>query len=105
MRIVRDLGDVSLLLPSGIDHIADLPLNMFNALRQALGFLTFEELPKDERPPRRIWLKPDELRAWFSEVERRREEKYGSQSDGRIDEPIRGPVERNSTRELLGLTG
>lgn len=77
---------------------------MFNAIRQALAFLTFDELPDDERPPRSIWLKQDELKKWFAAVRRRREEKYGLKSDGRIsDEPIEGPTSQNDTRALLGL--
>lgn len=71
---------------------------MFDALRQALAFLSFDELPADERPPRRIWLRPRELKAWFKAVEARRKEKYGGDED-----TIDGPVSQNDTKALLGL--
>lgn len=72
---------------------------MFNAIRDAIGFLGFDELPKDERPPRSIWDSGKELRRWFKAVEARREEKYGLKSGDRIE----GPVEENDVHALLGL--
>jgi hypothetical protein len=72
---------------------------MFDALRQTLAFLSFDELPADERPPRKIWLKGKELREWMKAVERRRKEKYGSESGDDID----GPVSTNDTKALLGM--
>lgn len=79
-------------------------MHMFNAIRQALAWLTFDELPDDERPPRKIWLNGDKMTEWFAAVKRRREEKYGLSSDGKIsDEPIHGPTSQNDTRALLGL--
>lgn len=75
---------------------------MFDAIRNALGWLTFDELPRDERPPRNIWTDGKRLSAHFRAVERRREEKYGgSQSD--VSDQIDGPVEQNDTEALLGL--
>lgn len=72
---------MSLLLPEGIDRLDDLPYTLWNAIRVALGFLNFDELPKDERPPRDIWLDGDEMRKHWTAVERRREEKYGTSSE------------------------
>jgi hypothetical protein len=103
VRIARDLGDTSLLLPDGIDHLADLPSQLFDAVRFALGFLSFDELPKDERPPRNIWMDGPELRKWFKAVERRREEKFGLSKDDMSDQ-IDGPVEENDVEGILGMS-
>lgn len=94
---------MSLLLPDGISHLADLPYQLFHALRLALGFLSFDELPKDERPPRSIWLVGDEMRQWFKAVERQRDRKYGLKSEDGVSDDIEGPVEQNDTARLLGL--
>lgn len=63
-------------------------------------YLAWEELPKDERPPRRIWLDGEDLTDWFKEVERRREEKYGSGSS-RGGSDIDDPVENDAARALI----
>lgn len=95
---------MSLLLPDGVDHLADLPAPLFDAIRRALGFLTFDELPKDERPPRSIWMDGEELSKWFKAVERRRAEKYGLESDGKMsDATIDGPVSENDVEGILGM--
>jgi hypothetical protein len=80
---------VSQLLPEGIDRLDDVPYTYWNALRVAMGFLTFDELPKDERPPREIWMDHDEMRKHWTAVELRREEKYGGGEDG-------GPVTKRN---------
>lgn len=64
-----------------------------------LGFLGFEELPEDERPPRAIWLEGDEMTKWWKAVDEMRREKYGSSGsrDGDIrDTPISGDTSRNA---------
>lgn len=40
----------------------------------------FENLPKDEIPPRNIWWSGDLLDTWFEDVERRRNKKSGKKS-------------------------
>jgi hypothetical protein len=72
---------VSALLPEGVTKLHDIPSGMFDAIRMALGFLHFDELPKDERPPRRIWLDSDAMREHWAKVERIRKEKYGGGDD------------------------
>lgn len=93
---------MSLLLPDGIDHLLDLPYTHFDAIRDALGYLSFEELPRDERPPRAIWRDPKAIRAWFRDVEAERERKFGA-NKGVYDEPIEGPVSENDVEALLGM--
>lgn len=92
VRLARDFGTVRELYPDGVDSLWDLPHPLFDAIRMASIFLSFEELPKDEQPPRRIWDDGDKLKEWFEEVERKRKAKYDS--DGAIsDRPIEDPVE------------
>lgn len=62
-----------------------------------LGFLSFDELPEEDRPPRRIWLEPDLMKAHWAEVKRAHKAKYGSKDDEGID----GPSERNSMMDDL----
>lgn len=90
---------MSHLLPDGIDHLADLPHTLFNAIRMAFGFLSFDELPKDEKPPRKIWLDGDEMKKWWKAVERKRKAKYGGDDD--IDVDIEGDVSENDTERIL----
>lgn len=89
---------MSSLFPSGIEHLADLPHTFHDALLFALQVLSWDELPKEERPPRPIWLRPKSMREHFKAVERMREEKYGGDGgDGGID----GPTRRNAAVDDL----
>lgn len=98
VRVARDFGTVSELLPDGFDDLRDLPHVFFEALRTAVLILSFDELPREERPPRRIWLDGEGLAAWFKDVERKRDEKYsGSDRPGRIEDP----VENQAARSLI----
>ena len=67
---------MSLLLPDGIERISECPFTLHNAILTALRILNYEEFPKDERPPKRIWLDADRLGEWWDEVDRKREEKF-----------------------------
>lgn len=82
---------MSSLFPPGIDHLADLPHTFFDAIRQAFSILSWEELPDEERPPKRIWLDSEKLSLHFARVKRDRERKYGlkpGEQDG-------GPMEES----------
>lgn len=75
---------------------------MFDAIRLGHIFLSFDELPKDERPPKRIWLDGDSLREWFADVERKREAKWsGGSSKGGWDKSIEDPVENEAAKGLI----
>lgn len=82
------MGEVSVLFPEGIKRLDDLPWTLHTAIVQGLYYLGFEELPPDERPPKRIWDRHDEMKAWWQAVERRRKEKYegGGSSDTGVEE-------------------
>lgn len=71
---------MSELFPEDYGSLTDLPYALFDQILGAMVVLSYEELPKDERPPKRIWDDPEGLRDWFREVERRRDAKYGTGS-------------------------
>lgn len=98
MRIARDFGTVSELYPPGITDIREIPHLWFDAIRKAIVFLSFEEnLEKEERPPKSIWLDKDKLETHFAWVEQRRKERYS----GKGDEEIKDPVENDAAKALL----
>jgi len=79
---------VSELLPDGIDDVRDIPHLLFNAIRRALVFLSFSDLPQDEQPPHRIWLDDEALNSHFERVKRERDAKYGTGGKGAIEDPV-----------------
>lgn len=81
-------GDISSLFPPGITHMADLPATLHDAISKGLAFVGFDELPSDERPPRKIWLDSERMEEWFDAVEKRRKEKYGDDKDKDIEDPV-----------------
>lgn len=89
---------MSRLLPPGYDNLMDAPWPIHEAIVRALVYLGWEELPKDERPPRNIYKDSDALGEWFKEVERRREEKYGKDNSS---SEIEDPVENQAARSML----
>lgn len=92
---------MSLLLPHGVTHLMDLPYNIFNAIRNALAFLGFDELDKDERPDPSIWLDDKSMKKHWKRVESIRKVKYGGKPDNISDVPIDGPVSRNALIDEL----
>jgi hypothetical protein len=75
--------------------VRDCPHVLFEAIRVALLIISFDELERDERPPRRIWLDREKLAAWFKDVERRRTEKYGGKGPGAIEDPVNNEAARS----------
>lgn len=73
---------MSLLLPDGIDHLGECPHTLHEAILTALRILQYEEFPKDERPPRNIWMDSEKLAEWWKEVDAKREAKYKVDGDG-----------------------
>lgn len=96
MRIARDFGTVSELFPPGVENVRDLPARLFEGIRMAMVFLSFEELPPEERPPRKIWLNDEKLSAWFTRVEADRERERGG--DNTVDDPVDNPAARDLIR-------
>lgn len=73
VRIARDFGTVSELLPRGLS-LLDAPFPLVGAIRLATQFLSWREnLPRDEQPPKAIWLDGEKLERWFKDVEAKRE--------------------------------
>lgn len=100
VRIARDFGTVSELYPPGITDIREIPYRWFDAIRQAMVFLSFDELEKEEKPPKSIWLEPKLLKAHFEWVEARRKEKYSVDGDGGTQE-IEEPVDNDAAGMLI----
>lgn len=81
----------------------DLPHRWFEAIRMALIFIGFEEMPEDERPPRSIWLEEEALGSWFQRVKEERERKYGTdKGKGNNDTLLEGEsVQNKAARSLV----
>lgn len=96
--MARDFGTVSELYPPGITHLVELPDVLFDAIRKALQFISFQEnLDEDEMPPRSIWLDGEALEAHFAWVKEVRKEKYDIKGGGAIEDP----VENAAAKDLL----
>lgn len=87
---------MSRLFPAGITHLADLPHTFHDALMFGLQVLSWDELPKEERPPREIWLDHKAMSRHWKLVEQKRKEKYGGG-----DDDIDGPVSHNAAMDLM----
>lgn len=81
VRLARDIGDISSLFPPGITRLIDLPYTIHNLILAALGFLSFDELPDEEKPPKAIWLVEEKMKAWWAEVKRLREAQASGHGD------------------------
>lgn len=91
-----------ILLPPGVSSVRDLPFTVFEAVREALTFISFDELPEDERPPRRMWNDRRALSRWFRRVRAMRKQKYGGgDDDDAWDKPIEDPVRNEAARDLI----
>lgn len=91
LRIARDFGDVSAILPTGITSLHDLPHNIHDDIRTGMSYLRFQEMSDDEAPPKRIWTDGEALTSHFERVRREMESRYGS-SDSSSGEEQRNPA-------------
>lgn len=69
---------------------------MHYAIRVGLQFLEFDELPKKERPPRKIWFDTEKLEEHFRVVEKRREEELKNPDKNEDD-----VVQNEAAKDLL----
>lgn len=96
VRIARDFGTVSELFPPGTENVRDLPWRWFEAIRLAMFFISFDELPEEERPPRKIWLDTEALESHFSALKAKRER------EAKGDKTLEGePVQNKAARDLI----
>lgn len=84
------------LFPAGVTDLRELPYPWFDAIRRAIQFLSFDELDKEERPPKSIWLDADRLKEHFEWVELRRKEKYSGK-----DQTIEDPVSNDAAKAMV----
>ena len=87
---------MSELLPDGIADLRDAPHVLVDGIARALLILSFEELPREERPARRHWLDDDALAEHFKQVDRRRQQDYGGDR-----QPIEDPVDNQAASMLI----
>lgn len=92
---------MSELLPKPLT-LVDAPHTLIHAIRTALVFLSWHEhLPKNERPPKRIWLDDKLLAEHFEMIDKARER----ESDHRTasnPEGWRGePVQNDAAKMLI----
>lgn len=81
----KDGGGVRALWPRDVHFVEDLPADLSVALEQALRICSWQEnLQADEMPPNWMWHLDWEIEAWFIQVKKARDEKYGKESE---DEP------------------
>lgn len=74
--------------------VIDAPWEWVTALNAALTVLSwFENLPKNEQPPRHIWWSDKLLDEWFESV---REERKGSNKRSRYDQAEDAPMMESS---------
>lgn len=86
VRLAREMGDVSQLLPDGIRSLRDIPFRLQQAIKAALMFLGFEELQSEDIPPRNIWLDGEALSEHFDEIRRRHKERGSGRE---IEDPVK----------------
>lgn len=55
-------------LAEGLDSVLDLPHTMTYAIMYREQLDSFNELPKDKRPPRKLWDRPYELGKYMESV-------------------------------------
>jgi hypothetical protein len=77
---------VSQLLPVGY-RLDDAPYEWFAAVRFALMVLSFDELPTEDRPPRRLWTDAAAMEKWWAAVKERRAAEARGESK-HIEDPI-----------------
>lgn len=58
-----------------LTNVDDLPHTISTAILYRLKIDSFNELPKDKRPPRDLWNKPYKLEEFFDEAFERKEGK------------------------------
>lgn len=91
---------MSSLFPRGVTSLGDLPHTIHEAIVLALQFLRFEEMPKEDRPPRAIWFDGEKLQEHFAAVDKRNEEKYSTDKDGN-SQAIEDPVQNEAAKLLI----
>ena len=77
---------MSHLLPDGIRSLRDAPYTLQRAIKTGLIFLSFEDLPPEDIPPRNIWLDGEALKEHFDDIRRKHKERMSGKE---IDDPRR----------------
>lgn len=86
-------GDFSDLFPDGIQEAAYDHVTAVNLALQVLSW--FENLPKDEQPPRHIWWSEKLLDQWFADVREQRSAGPGQKAKSSYQSAQDVPMEQN----------
>lgn len=79
--MARNAGDISSLFPEGVTRLADLPFTIFNLIANSLFFVSFDEMPKEDRPPKSIWLDSDRMEQHWAALDAKRRDKEQGRAD------------------------
>lgn len=84
VRVAKGMGGSAPLMDY---DLSEAPWDLITALNQALVVLSwYENLPKDEQPPRWIWWSEKLLDEWFKEVTNNRKSGKKTNSYQRADD-------------------
>lgn len=90
------MGTAHLLMPPGITDLREMPATHFDLIRRSMIFLGFEEMPQEDRPPRKIWMDDKLLVEHFNRLREKRSAEAGG------DSVSREPMEQNSlAKEMI----
>jgi hypothetical protein len=78
-----------------VRDLHDCPYTLFAAIRRAMFYLSFDELPKEERPPKRIWDDDEAIEEWFAAIERKRKR---DMTTPQVDDPVQNEL----TKDFVG---
>lgn len=62
------MKEMALPLTKGLASAEEVPHTISYFIRKLRQIASFDELPKDKRPPEAIWDNSEELEEWFSNV-------------------------------------
>lgn len=92
-----------MLYPKGAERISDLPWFLQVAIEHGMSVLNwYENLPKNEVPPRYLWADVDGLELWWKKIEERRSDGLPSMADSDDDKGTDSGTDNDLTRALRG---
>jgi len=92
------MGTADLLFPPGVERIDELPAQLFEAIRVSMIYLSFEELPEEDRPPKKIWDDSAKLKLHFQQVKEKRKRQSDPDAAAPIEEPVQNDLTKHITR-------
>ena len=89
------------MYPEGAERISQIPWFLQTAIEHAMTVLNwYENLPKNEVPPRHLWADVDGLDLWWKKIEERRSDGVPSMPDSENDKSTDSGTDNDLTRAL-----